>query len=365
MPINKVLYYPDFEPSRFWFRSHLLFYDKIQSVIPERHDYRPSLNISDILDLKPDFFKSLSPTKSDKKFNQINVELFDDAFATIKNNPTKYPPNFNLDILNNGKMEISGGAVFFHDDKLSERMYALLKKYEFIHIESDEFRRDGLDLGDFSVVNRYAADLIVSQIADKMGKRIGLNTITNYPLAFSVNSLNQLHIRGKKQKRTVLTSTIIQCVIPQNIENLSPDQFLNIREEYSDVRKSLQHTTKELAKKESFAECENEDQLRKEIDAISRDFVDNVSALKNTISPELVNRFIPILFGAAGVVCSNFFDEPIRIGGGLASVILTGLSDQFTISEPDDVHIQRRIGTLQNDIEWQSNMRQLLKSGWY
>jgi hypothetical protein len=366
MPTNKVLYYPDMEPSKFWFRSHLLFYDRIYSVIPNELDYRPSACISELLELDQNFFKPVAPLNTDKSLNRVNFQLFDAAFATIKSNPDRYPEEFSFEVTDSG-INILGGATFLHDEKMSRNMVSLLKKHNFVHIDSDVFRRhSGINLEDFSVVNLYAANLIVSHIADNIGNRLSLPTITEKSLEFSINSLNSWSIKNDLKLKNTLASSIIQGIIPENITELSAEQFLGIREEYSDVRKSFNSLTNDLETYYDRIDSETINDIQTEIEVMSNDFINEVETIKRTLPSENIKEFISIFFGTAGVICSNYFPEPIRTAGSIASVILSPvISDKFAPIETEISKIQRRIGSLQDTIEWEGNLRQLLKRNWY
>jgi hypothetical protein len=366
MPLNKILFYPDFEPSKLWFRSHLLFYDTIHSVIPQELRYKPTSEISDIIKRLPHSFEPIKPLDSDKKFDKFNEKLFDSAFNKIKKNSKKYPNEFQIKI-HPDKWKITGNAVFFHNKKMSEEMYDLLEKHHLIHIGSQEFNSiSGIDLKDFSVVNRYASDIILSHIADNMAKRLHVNSITNNPFAFSVNSLNPIPIQKDSQKKGLLTSAIIRCIIPEKVEELSTDQFLEIRDEYSDVRESIHEISKKLAEFNDLGEINDNRLLENEINDISNEFSKQVNTLENSVSPDIVKKFVPIFFGATGIICGDYFNEPMRTGGRMASIVLSQIiSDRIAIPETEKAKFQRRISSLQHEINWQSDLRRLLKSGWY
>lgn len=366
MPLNKILYYPDFEPSKKWFRSHLLFYDTIHSVVPEELNYKPSDQISDITERLPKSFEPIAPQNSDKKLNRFNIKVFDSAFSRIEKNPKKFPNEFKIEI-HPDNLEISGNAVFFHDRKMSEEMYDLLERHHLLNLDSREFQGfGGIDLKNYSVVNRYAADLILSHIADKMATRYHISTITGNPFAYSVNTLNSLPPLRESQKRGQLTSIIIRCIIPEKIEELSANQFLQVREEYSDIRETIHVISKNLAELHNLKEIQDHQTLQNEIEYISSDFTKQIATLKKSLSPTIMKKFVPIFFGTTGIVCSDCFGEPIRTGGRLASIALSQImSDQISIPEPELVQFQRRISSLQHEINWQSDMRRLLKTGWY
>jgi len=366
IPLNKILYYPDFEPSKGWFRSHLLFYDTIHSVVPKELNYKPSDQISDITERLPKSFEPIAPQNSDKKLNRFNTKVFDSAFTRIEKNQKKFPNEFKIEIYPEN-WEISGSAVFFHDRKMSEEMYDLLERHHLLNIDSRDFQGlSGIDLKNYSVVNRYAADLILSYIAENIAKRNHISTITENPFAYSVNTLNSLPPLRDSQKRGLLTSTIIRCIIPEKIEELSTDQFLQIREEYSDIRESIHRISKNLAELHSLDEIQNHQTLQNEVDYISTDFTRQVATLKKSLSPTIAKKFVPIFFGTTGIICSEYFGEPIRTGGQVAAIALSQIvPDQIPFPEPELVQFQRRISSLQHEINWQSDMRRLLKNGWY
>lgn len=365
MSLKKVIYYPDFEPSKFWFRSHLLFYDRIHSIIPDEYkEYKQAAYISEIVNVIPGSFKKMDPTNSDKSLDNVNLELLRNSFKIIKENPEKYPPNYEISIKK--KFGVYGGATLFHHGKMSEQILELMNDFNFIYIDTNEIQKNGINLRGFSVVNKYAADLIVSHIADNMGQRSHINTITQNPLDFSLNSLNNLPIIRSSDVKTTLATSIITGIIPQNIEGLSAEQYHEIREQYKDVRKAFHETSINLSNLNDLGEFDNFNAFQKEITDISNVYVNEVNILKKSLLDYKIKQFIPVLLGGVGVISGGIVGWPIGTGVELASVMITPyIVDGMNNRETESKKIQRRIASLQNDIEIQENIRGLLKSGWY
>ncbi len=84
MPKFEALYYPNFEPPAIWLRSFLLFFDEVKTIVPEDVNLKLSSNISEIVDLIPDAFDTISPTSRDITLNDLDLIRMKKAFEVIK-----------------------------------------------------------------------------------------------------------------------------------------------------------------------------------------------------------------------------------------------------------------------------------------
>jgi len=230
---SEILYYPYFEPSVKLFRSFLLFFDTIKSIIPEKVNFNPSTGISQILDLVPDAFEPISPKNEDISLDDLNLKRLENAFKMIKEKEQENQ-HTSVKVIIDGESIHIPGYSHLHMDKISSQVLHLLEDLQLIcplrsHPNDDEFL----------IVNEDVCNLIVSNVADKIANRYGLNTITDRDIDYTFNSLNALkdyQSSSVDKPVNMLISSIINCAIPEGIEYLSPSDYIEIRNRYSDIR---------------------------------------------------------------------------------------------------------------------------------
>lgn len=79
----EALYDPCFEPPSKWLRGFLLFFDKINSIVPSDVDFKPSSELSEIIDVIPDGFKTISPREEDISLDDLNLNRMRKACEVI------------------------------------------------------------------------------------------------------------------------------------------------------------------------------------------------------------------------------------------------------------------------------------------
>lgn len=89
MPQFEILYYPGFEPSKYWLRSYLLFWDKVNTIIPTDVDFEFSKEVMEIVDLDPDGLGILAPKEEDIVLNESSIKRLDRAFKVLKERMTE------------------------------------------------------------------------------------------------------------------------------------------------------------------------------------------------------------------------------------------------------------------------------------
>lgn len=220
----KALYYPSFEPPAAWLRSFLLFFDKINSIVPKDAKYSPSRNILEITDLIPDVFETIAPDEKDIEIDNLNFSRLRKAFEIIKKEqPKKHREQVKITIDHDGSIGIAD-HVFLHDAKISDNIRSLLEEFELIRPELSEIAASS-GTRNFSVVNENASDLIVSHLADKISRRHGWNTISDKPIDFIINRLNSFSYKSINEPETMLACSIITCEIPHEIKYVPPQKI--------------------------------------------------------------------------------------------------------------------------------------------
>lgn len=129
------------------------------------------------------------------------------------------------------------GYVYLHDKKVTPSILELLDKYNLLLPITKGLEELGIQCeGHWHIVDKDAADVLVSNIADKIGYSTGLNTITNKRLDFIFNSVSSFEFKSVQRPETMLANAIIKCEVPKGIHSLNYAQYAEIRENYASVR---------------------------------------------------------------------------------------------------------------------------------
>jgi hypothetical protein len=360
MPNFEVLYYPNFEPSQRWIRSHLLFFDTVKSIIPEDDEIELSDDILELQDEIPNSFNPFTPRKKDIKINDLNIEILRKAFAEIRrDSQNTISDKVTIDYSSN-KISIPRRA-FLHNDKISSNVFDLLNQFDLIERNSQEVC-DLVGAKNFHVVDKRAFDLIISLVADNIANSYGFNTITDQSLSFTVNCLNSFDYNALGDSRSLLSYSLINCVIPQEIEKLSIEDYAIIHDEYIKIHEPFQEVVSNL---DRLCRLENVNEysiLEEKVNEITLQFDSEIEELKKSGILAKVKRWGSIVIGGAAVASSAGGHPEISLSIKTGSLIMQShrllkpsIKPQF-----DRTPIQRMIGNLQKDILKQSQIEALV-----
>ena len=367
----EVLYYPNFEPSKKWIRSHLLFFDTVCSIIPEDPDLELSESILELKDEIPDSFKPIAPRNSDIKIDKLNIGILRNAFEEISNSKqnafeeiSNSKHNVMLDkvVINYSSDKISiPGRTFLHDDKLSHNVYDLLNDFNLIEKQSQEIC-NSIGANNFHLIDKRASNLIVSLVADNIAHSYGFNTITDQSLSFTVNCLNSFDYNALGDSRSLLSYSLTNCVIPQNIENLSIEEYVMIREKYENIREPFQEAIVNLNTLYRLENINDFSFLKEKIDEITQDFNSEIEKLKKSGIMSKIKQASSIGIGGLSTVGSATGNVEVPLIISVGSLIMQGfnLSRSNFMPQPSKTPVQRMLGNLQKDILEKSQIEALI-----
>jgi hypothetical protein len=349
---SEILYYP--------FRSFLLFFDTIKSIIPEKYDFKPSIGISKILDLVPDAFEPISPKNEDIYLDDLNLKRLKNAFEIIKEKKRENQPARLKVIIDGGSMSIQGYS-FIHMDKISNKVLHLLEDSKLIcplkSLPHDE---------EFLIVNEDACNLIVSNVADKIANRYGWNTITDRDIDFAFNSLNALkdfQSSSVDKPVNMLISSIIGCEIPERVEYLSPKDYIEIRNRYSDIREPFYLMMDKLRVLHHLDLIGDREVLESKIRDITSDFNSEVIKMRKSEWGMRIRRWEPIAFGglvAIIVAISGDLATTIKVIGAILSFVAITTREIYKESDSEEDKTLKLIGKMQKDIMKKSKIKKEL-----
>jgi hypothetical protein len=238
-----VLYYPTFEPPVDWLQSYLLFFDEVRTIVPADVKFKPSDNMSRVVELMPEAFSTVAPEPDDILVDDVNVARLEKAFREIAAREANLEhEEITIEIGDEGLQIV--GYVFQHHSKTSESIRELLAEYKLARTEfADLYGKPG----EYLVVKEAASNLLLSHIADKIGRRCALATVTDQQIDFTLNAFNAMEVTANEHAASKLASAIIEMEIPYEIfEGVEPRRYKEIREFYGELREPFHNTLAQL-----------------------------------------------------------------------------------------------------------------------
>jgi hypothetical protein len=364
----EVLYYPEFEPPEVWLRSYLLFYDKINTIIPDEVKNPFSFNISQFLDVIPDTLEGISPRDKEISIRGNNLELLNRAFKSIneqQKDNKKFPDIF---LYNNGKIGFGGDFITIHDKKFSLAITSMLEDNHLFFEKQDQmikhYEQNGIripDMKDYKIVNKDAGNLVLSMIADNIGRNYGLNTITYNNFDFVVNELNSIEFQRKNIGKSSLISSMIRCEVPQDITKLSLEQYKEVRENYSDIKLEFHSIINELTSLYCIDEIEDNEILDKKVREISKDFNEQFEQFKKKQTMRKIRKWVPFFIKSFAKTAATIFtnDWSLNVSSHMVGIASEVIPNIFPQSEVPHENYLRLLANMQKEVFDKSELQKI------
>lgn len=363
----KVLYYPNFFPTEKWLRSNLLFFDSVQTIIPDDVTYKVPINISRFTNQNPKTFETISPVEKDKINDADSIRHIEAAFKIISRNKEVHDKK--IIITSRGsKFE---GHSYLHDSKMSEKIYELLEKYDLIFARYEEVDKYGFGPkntdGKFSIVNRDASDIIVSYVADKIGYRTGLPTITDINFNFVFNSLDDFGYQSNLDPKSVLANSLIQCSIPKDIQKINLSQYSDIRQNFAGVRKLFPGLIDILINEKNLDRIHDKDELIDKISGIKSEFDLELQEANKLSLKQGVKDWGPFTVGSLITLGAAVFNRPeLLIPSAVSTISMNAIQMGYERIRVQDRKKQslKLIGKMQKEIIRAKFVKDYLETGY-
>lgn len=270
-----ALYYPSWDPPVAWLRAMLLFYDKINVILPKdvKPNYEPAN--ANVIDLIPDAIGAIRESQYEIDHNKYNFQTIAKAFDYIAEvNPCARSECVKIVIPEKGVSY--DGYSLLHKSKFNDEIFKLLKERNLCH--------PGLNIiaekPDFLVVNRQASSLILSLIADNYASQEGIRTLTDRSLFYTVNALSSNYFHGKGSALGHLASAIIRLEVPANLSDLTAKEYVEYRKLFGNVREPFHKALNELYDDNLLSDVTKPDKLEKRVKSIAKEFCDEIEEIR-------------------------------------------------------------------------------------
>lgn len=318
MNTYNLLYYPGFYPSPIWSRRVLLLADHLTRVVPtDVHTSDPE-DLVTLQDAVPGCLRSISPDETDIAGEDHEMPRLAKAFAFLAASRSKASKNkVEMSISKTGSISFLG-YMFLHHDKVSPQILAALRQNKLIIEGFDKY----LDFGRFLVVDENASNLILSGMANRISRRMGIDAVTDKPTSFALNSLNSLGVmRPMPSDATegLLLSSLASLLIPLDVASITPRDYRKLRDAFSSIRIVFKELTSELTQINRLNRIADPKHLRDHVKATADEFFKEYQDFRKSRYARSFKKWVPLYVG--GILSIVAAAEP-KIALGIAGASL-------------------------------------------
>jgi hypothetical protein len=361
----EALYYPNFFPPEKWLRSNLLFFDSIQTIIPMDVKYKRPPNISHFINQNPKTLHSIPLEDRDKIHDSDRLTQIEAAFQIISSNNQNRKNKYKFF----PEEERFCSHSYLDETKLSYEIYRLLRKYQLIFVNSEDVDKHNLGPknfeGNFLIMDSEAANIIMSYIADNIGYRKGIPTITDNNLNFIFNSLDDFEYKMNLEPESILANSIVQCSIPKDIQNISLSQYSDIRDNFVGVREKFPELLEEIIKRKRLDRIHDKHFLIDKISGIKSEFDLEVQEANRLCVKQGIKEWGPFTVGSMISLGAAIFNCPeIVIPSAVSTISFKVIQMHYDRKKVNDGKkpILKLIGKMQKEIIRAKIVKEYLES---
>lgn len=312
MAAFSALYYPTWNPPVDFFRAALLFFDRFEVIIPKGVPANYYEGNARVIELIPDAFYERREGQYDFNLSGEHWQRFQKALDIFVE---EAPPSKTIKMLigRDGKQRIEG-HVLLHDAKINRMIKHELESRQLIRPDLEPYAGD-LPADGFHVVDERASCLILSLLADSIAQRHTLRTITDEPIGYTLNALNSGQIIRQADAQAQLASSIITTEVPDAIKALKPQQFVDLRKRFEDLRKPFQRAIRDLCDDNMLTSIKDGETLEDKIREIAKDYHQEVEKLRSSNLGTTFASWVPFSVGVLGSVLGIPGSIPLSLTG--------------------------------------------------
>jgi hypothetical protein len=327
-----TLYHPYFEPKESFLRAMLLFYGTVYSIVPEEAEYAPTSGISALREKVEEAFVPLSPDEKDLAYDWDNYQALIDVLRELATQEEE-----------GGREEETEGQVLTRVDWSQDVPSLDLGRSVKVHTDkmadvlADDLVYFGLaeqtDDSAWLRVDRRAADLVLSMLADRMSKNRPTkvyNTSSDQEPSFAVAAKSALHHSEQWVAKATLASAILTTAIPADLAELPLDRYLEIRKRYEDKQEAFQLAMKEMRDLHLDCDFQKPEDFNKELERVVTKFGQEMQDLREGRFGRRVRRWTLISLGGIVTVAAAAIVNPVVAVGvsGVGYAMQTLLTSQ-------------------------------------
>lgn len=301
--------YPDFEPNHTWLRQMLLFVDEIYRIVPTHYPLEDSDELKQLIELTNTAIQTCEPTPYIEINNDEAV-----TFGSALNQPKFMrvaESNKMVFIIGPGGEQEVRDWEFLHVDKIGSGVRRELRKREMLRQSTHDH---------WQLVPRGVGNLVVGMLADKVAQRRGFDAVTDQPLAFALNSLNQCSDRHAQSIEGIIASTVASVHVPKDIALLTTKQYVELRKRHSKVRSEFARMVRELKEVQRISASLSPTDFRDRLDGIVEHVGSEMKRFRDSKSASKFNEWVPFALTSLVPIAATLAFGPLP---GVAAGVFT------------------------------------------
>ena len=149
-------------------------------------------------------------------------------------------------------------------------------------------------------MDERASYLILSLIADSIASRHRLRTITDRPVGYTLNVLNNERGTFRSDVVNRLASAIITTEIPDAVASLTPKQFVNLRKRFEELRTVFQRAVRDICDDHMLHEISDQSTLDEAVREIVQQYDKQVEMFRKSVFGAKIGSWVPFSVGVLG-----------------------------------------------------------------
>lgn len=343
--------YPDFEPNHTWLRQMLLFVDEIHRIVPKHYSLDDSDNLKSLIELTGNAIQICEPSPyieiTDSQASTFGRALDQPRFTRVAQSKKMV-----YIIRPGGEQEVRDWE-FLHVKKIGHGVWQELVNRKMLRDSQNDH---------WQLVPRGVGSLVVGMLADKAAARLGFDAVTDQPLAFALNSLNQCSDKQGQCIEGIIASTVASVYVPRDIALLTTKQYVELRKRHSKVRSEFAKMIRDLKEVQRMSADMSPADFRDRLDGIIEHVGSEVKRFRDSKAASKFNEWVPFALTSLFPIAATLTLGPLPgVAAGVFSFSvntiakLTKKSAQFsypkvlqTFCAADDASAKaavRRLGT--------------------
>jgi hypothetical protein len=209
-----------------------------------------------------------------------------------------------------------------------------VENWEFLHVEKIGFvvRREleyramlhpSAVHDSWNLVPRGVGGLVVGMLADQAADELGFDAVTDRPLAFALNSLNQCTDRRSTLIEGIIASTVASVHVPKDIALLPIDRYAELRERHSAARAEYAKFVREVKDMQRMDRRISPEEFRSRLNGIVEHVGKEIKQFRASKAASKINDWVPFVLTSVMPTAAAyaFGAVPAAITGGITFTI--------------------------------------------
>jgi hypothetical protein len=290
-----AIYYPHVEPPIGWLRSAALLFDNVTSFVPRESDQRLSEELLRFAE-ETDAWHPYRPDEYTSELVGVSLDRLNRAFEKLAAERGTRVGNDELTFIIDGGTTRVEDRVFLHGTKMSEGVRRLLRKHGLLLPKG---LAEPFMPGDWWLVDEKASDLLLAQIADNLAARHGWASLTDNSGCYEFTAVDQVHDSARRAEEQ-LARLIISELIPDSIDQLSIEKYVELRLRYEPIREQVVRLVTEIIHEDRLNGIRDPEELRRAATAAVKALQKEVETFRESTLGAAVRKWSP--FGIGGLL---------------------------------------------------------------